>query len=107
MLLSHTLAVHADLPVETETVLGFIPGDSLTDLQHRRKLIKCQMLHLRSQVASPGASDTEQQNAEFGLKVYLSFPSLETVQKYKTSLMLNFCFSKQKFKAKTKPSSLK
>lgn len=29
MLLSHTLAVHTDLPVETETALGLIPGGFL------------------------------------------------------------------------------
>lgn len=32
MLLSHTLAMHTDLPVETETALGFIPVDFFTDL---------------------------------------------------------------------------
>lgn len=31
MLLSHTLAVHADLPVETGTALGLIPGDFFSD----------------------------------------------------------------------------
>lgn len=43
MLLSHTLAVHTDLPVETRIASGFTSGDVFTDLHQKPMLLKCQI----------------------------------------------------------------
>lgn len=60
MLLSHTLAVHTDLPVETRTELGLhLWGLLKTDLHHESKLLKCQIFQYISAVGSPGALGTK------------------------------------------------
>lgn len=47
MLLSHTLAVHTDLPAETRTAVGNICTDRADSLQK----VKCQILEVTSTVA--------------------------------------------------------